>query len=352
MSISTYRSTLERLMRERGRLEADKAAQQRKIADLTKDIGEAQRSLSRTSSDSMRRSHQRRIESRQKDLAAAQKALAGIDGKLTSKVVDINRALQNLNRAEEREQQQRDAAAKDRRRAEQRHADAMTQAAREQARLHNEIARSPMVIDFARLPTRITVLFLAAHPQDQDALQLDEEHRTIAEKLRASEYRDAINFESRWAVRPGDLQQALNELQPHVVHFSGHGDRDEILLQNADGSSKPVTKTAIAATLSTAGDNVQVVVFNSCFSSGQAEAVTEHIDIAIGMNDSIGDEAARVFAGQFYSAIGFGRSVHNAFDQAVNELRLHGIPEEAIPEIHVGDGIDPDTIVLVRPPGW
>jgi hypothetical protein len=101
--------------------------------------------------------------------------------------------------------------------------------------------------------------------------------------------------------------------------------------------------------LSTGGDNVRVVLFNSCLSSGQAEAVIEHIEVAIGMNDSIGDEAARIFAGQFYSAIGFGRSIQNAFDQAINELMLHGIPEDCTPELHTREGVEPKTIYLVRP---
>ncbi len=351
MGVESYRNTLQRQTKERSGIEEGKAGQQKKVGDLTKDIGDARKSLSRASSASMQRTYLNRIERKQKDLARAQKELARIDGKLASKAEEIHRTLKSLEQAEASARRRQQAADKERRRDEQRHADEMTRAARQQARIHQEMTRNPVVINLAGLPRRIAVLFLAANPLDQNPLQLAEEHRTIAERIRASEYRDAVVFESRWAVRASDLQQALNECQPHVVHFSGHGDQDEILLQNADGSSKPVTKTAIAATLRTTGENVQVVVFNSCFSSSQAETVTEHIDIAIGMNESIGDDAARVFAGQFYSAIGFGRSVRNAFDQATSELMLHGISEEAIPELHAREGIDPDAIVLVRPPG-
>lgn len=44
------------------------------------------------------------------------------------------------------------------------------------------------------------------------------------------------------------------------------------------------------------------------------------------MNKAIEDEAARVFAAQFYSAIGFGYSIRVAFDQAIAALTLEGIP--------------------------
>jgi hypothetical protein len=67
------------------------------------------------------------------------------------------------------------------------------------------------------------------------------------------------------------------------------------------------------------------------------------------MNTSIGDEAARVFASSFYSAIGFGRSVLDAFNQAKTALMLEGIPEANTPVLFTREGINPEDIVLVRP---
>ena len=68
------------------------------------------------------------------------------------------------------------------------------------------------------------MLFLAANPAGTPPLKLDEEIRQITAKIRAAEYRDSLELVSRWAVRPDDLQQALLEVKPHVVHFSGHGE--------------------------------------------------------------------------------------------------------------------------------
>jgi hypothetical protein len=86
------------------------------------------------------------------------------------------------------------------------------------------------VQELKRLPERITVLFLAANPRDQQQLSLDEEVRAIGEMIRKSEHRDAVRLESRWAVRPLDVLQAINECTPRIVHFSGHGsDDDEII---------------------------------------------------------------------------------------------------------------------------
>ena len=52
-----------------------------------------------------------------------------------------------------------------------------------------------------------------------------------------------------------------------------------------------------------------------------------------------GDEAAIVFAAQFYSSIGFGKNLQQAFDQAKAALLLKGIAEEHTPVLYVRKGL-------------
>ncbi|MEO8166388.1 MAG: hypothetical protein ABI619_13435, partial [Betaproteobacteria bacterium] len=87
---------------------------------------------------------------------------------------------------------------------------------------------------------------------------------------------------------------------------------------------------------------------NACDSRSQAELITQHIDCVIGMNKPIGDAAAIVFAASFYRAIGFGRSVREAFEQGQAALKLEGIPEENTPELLLRPGVNPAEIVLLR----
>ena len=68
------------------------------------------------------------------------------------------------------------------------------------------------------------------------------------------------------------------------------------------------------------------------------------------MKTAIGDEAARAFASQFYSSIGFGLSLKVAFEQAKAALMLDGIAEQDTPELFVADGLDSSAIILVKPP--
>lgn len=96
-------------------------------------------------------------------------------------------------------------------------------------------------------------------------------------------------------------------------------------------------------------ESIRLVFFNTCYSKNQAEAVSEFVEATIGMNTSIGDDAARIFSSQFYSAISFGFSVAKSFQQAKALLMMEGILEENTPQLFIKEGLNADDIILVRP---
>ncbi|BCM88883.1 hypothetical protein IAD21_00725 [Abditibacteriota bacterium] len=197
----------------------------------------------------------------------------------------------------------------------------------------------------------VKVLFLSANPTGTGRLALDEEVRDIEIKLRAAEYRN-IELLSKWAVRPDDLLQYFNQYQAHIVHFSGHGSpSDEIILVGNDGKAKSVDKVALANLFRVfnRNSNIRVVVLNACYSRAQGQAIIQHVDCAIGINKAIADQAARIFAASFYRAIGFRKSVQEAFDQGVLALQFEGISEDLTPELLVRTGVVPSQIFLGPP---
>lgn len=196
-----------------------------------------------------------------------------------------------------------------------------------------------------------TVLFFACNPKDQSQLRLDQEARAIGQMIRMSDFRDVLQIQTKWAVQPLDLLQAVNEFNPRIVHFSGHGGSDGYLaFEDEAGNTKLVGPEALAKSLHSASDDIQLVFLNACHSVTQAEIVCQYVPAAVGMKSSIGDNAAKVFAMQFYSALGFGHSVQRAFDQAKAGLMLEGIEEDDIPKLYVRSDIDPGKFFIVRPP--
>ncbi|NEP20209.1 MAG: TIR domain-containing protein, partial [Leptolyngbya sp. SIO4C1] len=68
-----------------------------------------------------------------------------------------------------------------------------------------------------------TILFVAANPKETERLRLGQELREIAEGLQRAQKRDQFNLEQRSAVRPLDIQRAMLDVEPQIIHFSGHG---------------------------------------------------------------------------------------------------------------------------------
>jgi hypothetical protein len=198
---------------------------------------------------------------------------------------------------------------------------------------------------------RCRILFLAADPSSAQPLALDEECREVDQKIRASEFRDRLEVISKWAVRPDDLLQYLNQYRPQIVHFSGHGTKNaQLILLDRNRQPKAVSKAAIKKLFETMKDSIRVVVLNACFSKDQAEAIVQVIDCAIGMKKEIGDAAAIIFAAAFYRAIGFGNSVGDAFDQGISAIMIEGIPEEDIPVLLTKPGLDTKKLFVVGRP--
>lgn len=205
---------------------------------------------------------------------------------------------------------------------------------------------------------KIKTLFFAADAASGRRLMIEEEIRTITKKIRAAEYSDSIELIPALAVRPDDLLQTLNEHKPQIVHFSTHGEATgELLLLDRFGYPKRVSPNAIQALFKTLGENIWIVLLNACYSKLQARAIIKVIDCAIGIGNPIPNKAAIAFAASFYRAVGFGRSVKEAFEQGRTALLLEGIAEENIPELLVKEGVDPSRIFLLEalppppPPG-
>jgi CHAT domain-containing protein len=178
-------------------------------------------------------------------------------------------------------------------------------------------------------------LLLASNPKGTQSLRLQEEEREIKERLRLAGY-GKLPIYSTEATRPRDIQQAMLDFRPQIVHFSGHGAGQEgLVFEDATGQEKLVSSEALANLFRLFSKRVECVVLNACYSKFQAEAITCHINYVIGMNHAIGDRAAIEFAIGFYTALGAGESIEFAYELGCNAIQLQGIPEHLTPVLFV-----------------
>jgi hypothetical protein len=198
-------------------------------------------------------------------------------------------------------------------------------------------------------PGNVTILFVAANPKSAERLWLDEEIREITQRVLATSQRDFLTFHQIWAARPSDLLQALNQYTPDIVHFSAHGNpTGELLLLDDRRNAAPIDDAALEALFTTLKDNVRVVVLNACYSERQAKVITKVIDCAVGMQAQVYDRAAILFSSAFYQALGFGRSVQDAFNQGKVAVQLEGVPGHNIPQLLVKKDVKAHQIYLIH----
>jgi hypothetical protein len=351
------------------------AAEEKKAADAEKAAARKEQSASRTSSGSSSRSHLRDAQRKREDASKARSRAANYSSKVATAQAAVHKAQEKLAKAQADERKKRETEERRQREKAERVA---KQAERERERMERarrnaDAARNWRLDDIGaaltglganvadtraliasrpweNAPERIKVLFLTGEPDGVDRLRLDREIREIQEQVRKSGHRDAIVFEYRLGARLPDMIQHLNEVEPDVIHFSGHGADSGIALHDVDDQLRLMTNEELDRLLGVAPRPLTLVVFNSCNSAEQANVAARHAAASIGMQQSIEDGVARVFAGQLYNGLGFGRSLSLALRQAelYVEMKLNRTSGE--PTLVLGDGVDADELIVVAPP--
>jgi hypothetical protein len=187
---------------------------------------------------------------------------------------------------------------------------------------------------------KIRILFLSANPWTTSRILVDEEAREIFERIQEGPYRARFELFNHAATRPIDLQKLLLFYRPHIVHFSGHGNKKQkLILGGTPGRGKTVDREGLVELLALYNSHLRLVLLNACFTKIQARLISEVIDYAVGTGKGIGDKGGVAFAGGFYRALGFGKSIRDAFDSAKAELGLTKMPRTQGIELFVREGL-------------
>jgi len=180
-------------------------------------------------------------------------------------------------------------------------------------------ARMPVELNGAE-PGKVRILFLAANSLDAP-LDLEWELRQIKNNLRLAKERDRLELTPVMAATIDDVMQALLDDPPTIVHFSGHGHAEGVVLRDAAGNSHLVTGKALASLFELFQETVRCVVLNACWSEPQARAIRQHIPFVIGTRATIPDEVAVAFSTGFYKAIGAGKDVPFAYRMGLARIQ-------------------------------
>lgn len=168
--------------------------------------------------------------------------------------------------------------------------------------------------------TKPKILFLAANPTDGGVLQSDKEYRLMSERMRRNEFYELLRPELSVTIE--NLLIAMNQ-KPQIVHFSGHGKQEGILISNAQNESQLMSTRALKRLFKQHQEGIQLILLNSCYSEEQAKAISELNIHIVGMSDEVDDAASIDFASGIYIGLSEGKAIEACYDDAMIMLETN-----------------------------
>jgi|TARA_R110002126_G_scaffold42829_5_gene123295 hypothetical protein len=361
MQSDQYRRELAQLNKDVGNLRSDIGSEEEKARRARAAAAQKRSSAQRSSSPTSRLFYLRQAESEEKKVAEAEKKIGSLQGKVGTLLGRMATKEQSLRSAEKSESAllERAEVAKQRkdksvRETSERAAKKQRQTEREHAREIARLSRPTVhrIYISAPEPEKLRVLYLTASPATENvpSLRVDAEVNNVLKALRGAKHRDLIDFQHRPASTVDDLIDGLNDLRPHVVHFSGHASGG-LLLDTADlleAGDQLLSYGTIARVLRATDQRPTLVVLNACNTIEGADAILEAAAVVIATDETVGDASSGVFAANFYGAIGAAQTIGDALDQAREMIALALPGEPDVLTLHAAEGVDPYGIKLVQ----
>lgn len=309
----------------------------------------------------MAQMHFRSAESEDKKAATAATKLASVSEKLARNAADQTSKQRGLAVAEKSEREAMERVEKRRRDKEKNDQAAADRSAEQRRRKEKDHAR-----ELARLsrptvrhvyirepePEKLRVLYLTASPEPDSPLRTDAEINNVLKALRGAKHRDLIELHLRPAATPQDLMDGINDVRPHVIHFSGHGGGRGLLFDNASldrPQGREMSFDLLAQFLGATDTPPSLLVLNACDTLNGSELMLEVAPVIVAMADSVGDMAAGVFATQFYAGIASAQSVGASLRQAKATMQSALLSDADLPQYVVRADVDIDKLILVCP---
>lgn len=190
-----------------------------------------------------------------------------------------------------------------------------------------------------------------------DKLEVEREYSNIHEVMRSSRYREQITLERADAVSISELSRLVIGSEPQILHFSGHGNEEGLLVfQDPLGHAEESEIPDVAEFFRILSEDrsidesrkIRCVVLNACYSERQARAIARYVDCVVGMTSAVADETAIIFAEAFYLGISSGKSIRTAFELGKNEVARRGALGADVPRLESRRGVDPSVLFLAQ----
>jgi hypothetical protein len=189
----------------------------------------------------------------------------------------------------------------------------------------------------------LRLLIASASPRDAAGLDVAAQETAIHQALAPLQAAGQVRVDSLPHAQVMTLRDTLRDLQPHVLHFVGHGalgpEGGVLVLEDATGRARPLPADDLHILLQNA-PTVRLAVLNACLTARGGsraapfaaqrravlgvgpELVRAGLGAVVAMQFSLNDESARLFAWDFYQTLARLEPVDLAVARAREALRL------------------------------
>lgn len=190
------------------------------------------------------------------------------------------------------------------------------------------------------------IVMLSSNADPDVPLDLDKEYNRLRERLEAARGTPAIELDYWPDVRLDQLASRLLTGPAHVLHFSGHATPSGgLLMRDHNGQARVFNPDGVARLIGTFGSEIRCVVLVACYSDALAERLADAVDVVIGMQSEVDDDAAILFVSSFYESLARGTSVGRAFAVASSLVCALG-PDRGEPRLRTRSGVEADNVYL------
>lgn len=173
------------------------------------------------------------------------------------------------------------------------------------------------------------ILFLWANPINTPHLNIRKELDEIAEIFSSPNDRRKYHFQVKHLVTREEFINLIVDQEPYILHFSGHGSSgiNGLIIETAKGKMATISLQGLTSFFKDlkefTKDKLHCVIFNSCQSEKQMDAITQFIPVVIGTTAKVKDEHAIIFSKGFYKGLIKSESVESAFKLGVSSLGIY-----------------------------
>lgn len=189
--------------------------------------------------------------------------------------------------------------------------------------------------------------FLSTNPDPNEPLRTDKEVKEIKAEVRGAKFFAQSLIEHIPAADLKSLLQLLNDFEPDILQFSGHGGGQSLYFDDSSHALAGgvfVDFDLINGVLSALNKPPRLLVFSACDTLDGAEQFLKSSEAVVAMSSSIGDSSAIVFSANFYSALLSGQNLESALQQGKVLLKAMGKKDADFPTVITKDGVYPRDI--------